>query len=153
MEIPINYKDIDINGRKFRLNKLNARTGSYMLFKLMKILTPVFKNIQQENLKDMKLEDLNITEIAESLFGLPEKDFKYIQDNCLQSVQEILGAGPQKVLDEYGVWGIENLEFDIVLVMNLTIQSLMFNVSGFFKEGLLDSLTKGLNISRPNSKM
>lgn len=36
-------KDIEINERKFRLNKMDARTGSYMLFNLMKILGPILK--------------------------------------------------------------------------------------------------------------
>jgi len=153
MDIPVTYKDIEVNERKFRLNKLDARTGSYMLFKLMKILTPIFKNIKQDSTDNIKLEDLNLDEIAESLFNLPEKEFSYIQDNCLQVVAELLPAGFQKVLNKSGTWGILNIEFDTTLVMNLTIQSLVFNVSGFFIGSPLTSLIKGLNISLPNSKM
>ena len=153
MDIPVTYKDIEVNERKFRLNKLDARTGSYMLFKLMKILTPIFKNIKQDSEDNIKLEDLNLDEIAESLFNLPEKEFSYIQDNCLQVVAELLPAGFQKVLNKSGTWGILNIEFDTTLVMNLTIQSLVFNVSGFFIGSPLTSLIKGLNISLPNSKM
>ena len=153
MDIPVTYKDIEVNERKFRLNKLDARTGSYMLFKLMKILTPIFKNIKQDSTDNIKLEDLNLDEIAESLFNLPEKEFSYIQDNCLQVVAELLPAGFQKVLNKSGTWGILNIEFDTTLVMNLTIQSLVFNVSGFFTGSPLTSLIKGLNISLPNSKM
>jgi len=153
MDIPVTYKDIEVNERKFRLNKLDARTGSYMLFKLMKILTPIFKNIKQDSEDNIKLEDLNLDEIAESLFNLPEKEFSYIQDNCLHVIDELLPAGFQKVLNKSGTWGILNIEFDTTLVMNLTIQSLVFNVSGFFIGSPLTSLIKGLNISLPNSKM
>lgn len=150
MDIPVTYKDIEVNERNFRLNKLDARTGSFMLFKLMKILTPIFKNIKEDSLKDMKLEDLNISQIAESLFDLPEKEFSYIQDNCLQVVEELLPAGPQKVLSKHGEWKVLNIEFDTPLVMNLTIQSLVFNVSSFFPENLLSSITKGLTTFQPN---
>jgi len=150
MDIPITHKDIEVNNRNFRLNKMDARTGSFMLFKLMKILTPIFKNIKKDS-KEMKLEDLNLSELASSLFDLPENEFKYIQDNCLQVIDEILPAGAQKVLDKYGIFGVNNIEFDTALVMNLTIQSLVFNVSSFFPENLLSSITKGLNTFQPNS--
>ena len=50
MGVPVLYKDIEINERKFRLNKMNARDGSYMLFKMMKIITPIFKSLKTENL-------------------------------------------------------------------------------------------------------
>jgi len=150
MDIPITHKDIEVNNRNFRLNKMDARTGSFMLFKLMKILTPIFKNIKKDS-KEMKLEDLNLSELASSLFDLPENEFNYIQDNCLQVIDEILPAGAQKVLDKYGIFGVNNIEFDTALVMNLTIQSLVFNVSSFFPENLLSSITKGLNTFQPNS--
>lgn len=152
MYIPENYKDIEVNGRKFRLNKMDAKTGSFMLFKLMKILTPMVKNIK-EDAKDVNLNDLNLTEIAESLFDLEEKEFRYIQDNALKVVQELLGAGPAKVLNELGEFEVNNIKFDTGLVMNLTVQSLYFNIKGFFKGSPLESMLKGLNISQLNLKM
>jgi hypothetical protein len=150
MEIPVIYKDIEVNGRTFRLNKMDARTGSFMIFKLTKILVPLFKDVKQEKLDDLKLDDLNLTELANSLCDLPEKEFRYIQDNCLQVVKELLPAGAQKVLDKYGKWGVLNIEFDTGLVMNLTVRSLAFNVQGFFSGSPLSSILKGLNISLPN---
>lgn len=153
MDIPVTHKDIDIKGRAFRLKKMNARTGSFMIFKLMKIITPIFKNIKEDSLKDMNLGDINLTEIANSLFDLPENEFRYIQDNCLQVVNELLPAGEQSVLNKDGTWGVLNIEFDTSLVMNLTIQSLIFNVTGFFSESPLSSILKGLNLSQLNSQM
>jgi hypothetical protein len=114
------YKDIDINGRKFRLNKMDAKTGSYMLFKLIKILTPMFKDIKVEALEDMNIDDINLTELASSLFDLKKEEFEYIQDNCLQVIEELLPAGPQGIFNKYGEWGVGDLKFDTGLVMNLT---------------------------------
>ena len=50
------------------------RAASYLLFKLMKILTPVFKNIDIKNgsIENINLGDLNLEAIADSLFSLPE---------------------------------------------------------------------------------
>lgn len=153
MDIPVTFKDIEVNGRTFRLNNINARTGTFMLFKLMKIIAPMFKNIKTDSLKDIDISDLNLSELASSLFDLPENEFRYIQDNCLQVVGELLPAGEQKVLNKDGSWGVLNIEFDTGLVMNLTIQSLIFNVTGFFNGSPLSSILKGLNISQPNFKM
>lgn len=155
MEQPVLFKDIEINGRTFRLKKLDARTGSYMLFKLVKILTPIFKGIKFEDVKknikeDVKEDDINITELMSSIFDLPENEFRYIQDNCLRVVEELLPAGPANVLDNYGNYGILNIEFDTMLLMNLTVQSLIFNVSGFFEGSPLTSMLKNLTISQQN---
>jgi hypothetical protein len=152
MDIPETYKDIEINDRKFRLNKMNARTGSYLIFKLMKILSPMFKNIKEDS-NDINISDLNLTELASKLFDLPEEDFRFIQDNALQVIQEILPGGQPPVLNKRGEFEALNVEFDTPLVMNLTIQSLVFNVKGFFKGGPLDSIMKGQSISQLNLKI
>ncbi|GAA0083128.1 phage tail assembly chaperone [Clostridium sporogenes] len=146
-------KDIEINERKFRLNKMDARTGSFMLFKLMKILTPIFKNIKVDNAEDISLDDINLTDLMSSIFDLQEDEFRYIQDNCLRVVEEILPAGPAKVLDKYGNFGIMNIELDTSLLTNLTIQSLVFNVKGFFDGSPLTSITEKLTTSLQNLKM
>jgi hypothetical protein len=143
------FKNIDIDGRKFILGKFDARTGSYILFKLVGILTPLFNSI-----KDLEnLDDLNLTELASSLFSLSEDDFRYVQDNCLMIVKELLPGGTPQILNEYGIWGANDIEFDTQLVMNLTIQSLVFNVSNFFGGNLLVSLRKGLTSFQQNSKI
>ena len=45
-------------------------------------------------------------------------------------------AGPARVLNDQLEWGVLNIGFDVNLVMNLTVQSLIFNVTGFFKRPL-----------------
>ena len=130
-----NYKDIEVNGRKFRLNKLNARTGTYMLLKITKILPPILENINLDKLDsdNLNFKDLNLTKVLSPIFDMEEKEFTYIQDNCLKAIEELLPAGPQQVLYNNGQWGVSDIEFNTVLVMNLTIQSLWFNLQGFFK--------------------
>jgi hypothetical protein len=124
-----------------------------MTFKLLGILTPLFKDIDLSSLEESGLSGLNVTQMSESLFKLSEDDFRFIQDNCLQVVEELLGAGPQKVLDKYGKWGVNDIECDAALVMNLTIQSLVFNVTGFFKGSLLSSITNKLTTFQQASKI
>lgn len=150
-----NYKDIEINDRKFRLNKLNARTGTFMLIKLTKTLAAVMSNIDIDKLDsdDLSIKDLNLTKVLEPIFDLSEEEFSYIQDNCLKTVEELLPAGPQPILDNNGQWGVLNIEFDMALVMNLTLQSLWFNLQGFFAGMPFSSIMNNLNSSLQDMKI
>lgn len=150
-----NYKDIEVNGRKFRLNKLNARTGTFMLIKLTKTLAAVMSNIDIDKLDsdDLSIKDLNLTKVLEPIFDLSEEEFSYIQDNCLKTVEELLPAGPQPIFDNNGQWGVLNIEFDMALVMNLTLQSLWFNLQGFFAGMPFSSIMNNLNSSLQDMKI
>lgn len=150
-----NYKDIEVNGRKFRLNKLNARTGTFMLIKLTKTLAAVMSNIDIDKLDsdDLSIKDLNLTKVLEPIFDLSEEEFSYIQDNCLKTVEELLPAGSQPILDNNGQWGVLNIEFDMALVMNLTLQSLWFNLQGFFAGMPFSSIMNNLNSSLQDMKI
>jgi len=67
-------------------------------------------------------------------------------------VNEIYPNNPQPsppVLNEFGTFGI--LDYDMPLILNLTIQSLIFNVSGFFGENLSALNLEGLATSLQNS--
>lgn len=150
-----NYKDIEIDDRKFRLNKLNARTGTFMLLKITKILPPILENLDFDKLdtENLNLKDLNLTKILSPIFDMDEKEFTYIQDNCLKTVEELLPAGPQPILNDNGQWGVINIEFDMALVMNLTLQSLWFNLQGFFKGMPFSSIMSKLSSYQPNMKI
>lgn len=145
-----NTKSIEVNGRTFILKKMDARTGSYMLFKLMKLLPPILENIDIDNLDNdnFDFKSLNLSETLKPIFDLPEEEFRYIQDNCLKSVDELLAAGAQPVMQKNSEWGINDIAYDIGLVMNLTIRSLIFNVQGFFLGMNFSSVMKNLNLSQ-----
>lgn len=145
-----NTKSIEVNGRTFILKKMDARTGSYMLFKLMKLLPPILENIDIDKLDNdnFDFKSLNLSEALKPIFDLPEEEFRYIQDNCLKSVDELLAAGAQPVMQKNSEWGINDIAYDIGLVMNLTIQSLIFNVQGFFLGMNFSSVMKNLNLSQ-----
>lgn len=145
---PETQKQIEIDGRKFILKKMDARTGSFLLYRLMKILAPVFKNVNLDQLKDDNIDNINLTELASSLLDLSEDEFRYIQDHALYFVDELYPAGPMPVFNKNGDWGSLDIEFNMTLVMNLTIQSLMYTMKDFFTGSPLVSLMKGLTISQ-----
>ncbi|MBG9773568.1 phage tail assembly chaperone [Brevibacillus laterosporus] len=153
MQPPVKYKDVEINGRKFRVRKFPARVGSFMIIKLTAILAPMFAGIKQ-NLKAksaddiINMDDIDITGVLEQLNNLSEKDFDYIQEKALSVCYETLPAGLTPVLHANGAFGVEDLEDDTVTVMALTVHALTFNLTSFFQGSGIKGLVKGL-VSSP----
>lgn len=141
MDMPVNQKKEVIKDKEFWIKKFDARTGSYIAFKLVKIITPILSKLD----KDSNLEDINLTELLNGLFELPKEEFEFIQDSCLQSCYYILPGNSVQVLNEYKEWGDPDLEYDTPLIMELTVKTLVFNIKGFFPEKLLDSIKDRLN--------
>lgn len=166
----INYKDVTIGQRHFRIKKFDPLTGSYILFKIVGILTPVFaelmkndnlkdkikankKEDQNKDKKDSKITSQDVVKIFGEITKLSKEDFQYIQKNCLMVVNEIFESGVlgPEAINDYGTIGVANA--DVSLIMNLTIQSLVFNVSGFFGEKLSGLNLEGLTSSLQSSLM
>lgn len=134
-------KEVEIKGRKFSIRKFDARTGSFMLIKVAGLLAPMFKSIAKDvKVEDFKMSDVDISGALSVLSTLSEKDFRYIQEKCLQVCYELLPAGPTKVLNDNGSFGVIGLEEDTMSVMSLTVHALIYNVSGFFSESPLGSM-------------
>jgi len=152
-----NYKDIEINGRTFRIKKFDARTGSFMLIKITGLLAPLFKNMDLAKLKeakdisDVNLEALNITGVMSELGNLSENDFSYVQDKCLRVCGALLPAGYTPLLNGNGSFAVAELEEDTMTVLALTAHVLIFNVKGFFQGSPLASLVGGLLTTSPQN--
>jgi hypothetical protein len=164
MENSLDYKEIEIKDRRWRIKKFDAFTGSFMLFKVIGIITPLLKGLDMAALvksqgqvdSDSKsglnlLKEINFTEMLSGLTTLPEKEFTDIQIKCLQVCYETTtqGAGEVKVLDRQNNFGVIGLENDTTTVLALTVHSLIFNVTSFFGENPLTGLMGGmLNTSK-----
>ncbi|GED34034.1 hypothetical protein P9G84_22355 [Brevibacillus centrosporus] len=152
MQPRMSYKDVEVNGRKFRVKKFPARVGSFMIIKLTAILAPMLASIKPspsaKSVEDVNLENLDITGIMGHLSSVSEKDFTYIQDQALRVCFELLPAGPARVINEDGSFGIEDIEDDTATIMALTVHALGFNLSSFFQGSGLHGLVAGLISSR-----
>lgn len=151
MNKAVSYKDVIINDRTFRIKKFDARTGSFMVTKITKLLAPIVKHLDFKKLKDVKeasdvdLGAFDFSGIMSSLGDLSEDDFTYIQDKCLKVCFEVLPAGLAPVLDpSTGYFGVSDLEDDTMTVLALTAHALIFNVSGFFQGSPLAGLVQGI---------
>lgn len=128
------HKDIELNGRKWRVEKFDAHTGSFIAYKLMTQALPLLPLIGGG-------AGLTFGDVTKVLHGLPKEDFISLQRDCLAVCKEITGVGaasvPLPVIMPNGEWGVPGLEHDAFTVMILTIHAVVFNMSGFFDASVL----------------
>lgn len=138
-------KYIALKGRKFRIDKFDALTGSYIAYKLMAQMLP--------GGLDKQISD----KMPKGRTVMSKEEFVDLQRDCLAVCKEIVTAGgnemPMPVVMANGSWGVAGLEDDTITVMTLTINALVFNVAGFFEGDALKELTQSLSgISLYNAK-
>ena len=136
------YKDVEVGGRKWRIGKFDAMEGSYMLFKIMGVITPLLSKKTSED----RADEVNYTEMFLGVTTLSKQDFKEIQIGCLKVCSEHLAAGFAPVLNENGTYGVIGIERDTSTVLALTVHALMFNVADFFAASPFGSLIGVENI-------
>jgi len=150
-----NYKDVEIQGRTFRIKKFPALVGSFMIVKVASIIAPLFRGVNlgkfKEGAKEDALEGFDIIGMIEKLSDLTEKDFRYVQEKSLGVCYEVLASGISPVLNENGSFGVIGLEEDTMTVLALTAHAVMFNMNSVFQGSPLASLVGGLlNSSQQN---
>ncbi len=117
-------KNIEVGGKTYQLTKMDARTGSYVAFKAAGVLAPAMGSSAA---------------IASALTGMPRKDFDELQSLLLKTVNRLVEAPngqqlPEPVLTAKGDFVDAELGYDVISVIKLTVEALMFNVGGFFGE-------------------
>ncbi|MDY6148957.1 MAG: hypothetical protein SPI35_08085 [Porphyromonas sp.] len=113
---------IEVAGKSYQLTKMDARTGSYVAFKVAGVLAP---------------SGGKSAEMAAALMGMPRKDFDELQSLLLRTVNRLVDNGngqqlPEPVLTADGSFVDADLAYDAASVIQLTVRALVFNVGGFF---------------------
>lgn len=152
-------KEIEISDQKFRIGKLLPDVGSFIL---MQMIGAGFKRqMEAENhpapaaepASDVPRETLPsddaVRGLAFSAFldGLDFKQFQFIQQQCLRVCARLEGSPhdpaaelPMPILMKDGRWAITEIRDDVTLVVRLTIETLVFNLSDFFEQGGLNQV-------------
>ena len=122
-------KIVEVDGAKYRLSKLDARSASYLAFKLAAVIAPVLG----KGKKDTSME-----EVASAIPNIPRPEFDEMQTMLLKTVYSLKDANgidmPVPVLKADGSFVDEGMAYEPVVVMKLTIQALVFNIGSFFPE-------------------
>ena len=110
---------VDGKPKDFRLTKLDAFSGVSLL-RLMARLPE----------KDASVEAL--------LSGLSDGEIRSLMTTCLQHCEVLLPAGWMPVMTR-GEWSYPELEHDTAVCLRLTIEEVLWTLSGFFAGGGLTS--------------
>lgn len=113
---------VEVAGKNYQLTKMDARTGSYVAFKVAGVLAPTMGSTDA---------------MAAALMGMPRKDFDELQSLLLRTVNRLIEGPngqqmPEPVLTAKGDFVDDALAYDAATVIALTIRALMFNVGDFF---------------------
>ncbi|MDU4960198.1 MAG: hypothetical protein E6X17_06005 [Sporomusaceae bacterium] len=126
-------KIITLGERKFKIEKFDALTGSYIAFILAEKFLPAA--VERE---------AGLTAMPRGRTSLSRQEFTELQKDCLSVVSEMLPAGARPVIAENGGWGVNDIAKDTRLVLLLTIHALAFNIAGFFGGAGLQELKAAL---------
>jgi tail assembly chaperone len=165
-------KLVTLNNQSFQIGKVPSEAGSFILLRM------IGANIQAGALARDKQppapaqptegepdkepatseEMVRATVFAAFLSGLPFDEFKFVQQSCMKVVAwlsnpKAVGA-PMPVMNDYGVWAFDDIGDDIGLVMQLTMEVLVWNLEGFFAAGglaiLMGAATKPATSQQPS---
>ncbi len=149
-------KIVEVLGRKFKIQKFDAFTGSYILFQVMEKVLPMGMDSKVEAIPGNAQDGgQSLGQVMPSNRQLMTKaEFMALQKDCLSVVSEVLPAGSRPVFNANGTWGLNDIANNTPLVILLTIHALTFNIGDFFAAGGLKELQSSLaGLSLANIKM
>lgn len=163
------FKEIEIENdggtELYRVRKMDAFAGAALLKVIMAKFLPVVQMAEgyyQENMKNIdgnpteeQTEQMNreaiklIMKLAPPLLeDLSEDELRMLMVRALQYTDKKLRSGWVQVVDKSKNFAVDDVEFDLPLCLNLCVQCIMFNCSGFFGGNGLN-FRKGLQSSLP----
>lgn len=137
-------QEITLFQRKWRIQKMEAQTGSWIALCLLPNLAPLMSLVKRDEQGNVSLpsNDQLIEAFGMALqFVQDRNQFIRIQTAALRAISEkknVNGVdGFYPVILNSGAWGVEDIETNAVLVSMLTIRSLAFSLKSFFEEDAL----------------
>ena len=126
-------RDFSFQGKNYRVKKMDARQACFVAFQLKAFIPSVMAFLAAESAeKDDKTMAAGNTLASVMSCNMPRKDFFQLQNDCLSSVYHVEAAGEIAVLTSTGDFINSDLGTDAQAVLVLFLQSLAFNVKGFF---------------------
>ena len=113
---------VDGQSRDFRLKKLDAFSGAFLLRMLLKHVPEG----DASRISTQSLVNLIFTELS-------EEELRALMTTCLNHTEVLLEAGYQPVMMK-NEWGYPELEYGTGTCLRLTIESALWTFSGFFAE-------------------
>lgn len=120
-------RDVEIQGRTFRIRPFAARDGSQVVLKLVGIIGAV---------QPSGNEAADGVALMGAIGSLPPAEFEWMQSKCLGCVDEHMGdRGYTPILHPDGQWAVVGLEDATPLVVALTLEVATGALADFFSAG------------------
>lgn len=124
---------VTVGGRRWKISKFDAMTGSYIALKMVSKLSNIAVGVVSGSVKDPAVIAISI---ANEIGTLSKQEFLEVQVECLHVTKELQEVGGKEIENPLrlpdGRWGVAGLEEDALLIMTLASHVLLFNLSDFF---------------------
>lgn len=153
-------KIVTIDSSRYEIRKLPPDVGSYILMQIIgagisasstggsPVETPTQAQTEKLSGEDM----VRAMTFAAFLRGLDYDKYCFVQSKCIAACSRMEDRGgtelPMPIVNDSGQWAIPEIKDNLSLVVQLTVETLVFNLSDFFAEGGLASLAG----SRPSTR-
>ena len=124
------FTNIEIDGVTYSIKKFTAKAGLKMARLVLSKMAPILPLLDQE----ASTEDKLFSALSEILDSMSDADIDDLVNKCLRVCYVTLPAGPQPIIDETGHYGVEDVEYDMVLTLRLCFEAIKWGASDFFGE-------------------
>jgi hypothetical protein len=134
-------KIVEVSGQRYLLRKMRPNVGSYILTRVL--AAGINAGAAQEG--GAPSNSFLAAVFTAFLRGLDFETFSFIQNNCLAVIGKLQDPGdgsevPMPIVADSGVFADVALANNLMTVMELTVQSLLFNLADFFDGGGLKAV-------------
>lgn len=119
---------VHIGDHDYLIRKFTAKDGLKIARLVIAKAAPLIPYID----KDMNTDDDVYKAVGIALDAIEDKDLDALIDKCLRVCSRILPAGPAQIIDETGHYGVEDVEYDLGLTIQLCIEAIKWGAADFF---------------------
>lgn len=124
------FTNIEIDGVNYSIKKFTAKVGLKMARFVLAKMTPILPLLSS----DANTEDRLFSALSEILDSMSDADIDDLVDKCLRVCYVNLPAGLQAIIDETGHYGVDDIEYDMMLTLRLCFEAIKWGASDFFGE-------------------
>lgn len=140
-------KTFAAGGHTFQLGRFAPEDGSFILFKVLTAASAAAQEPahaehkprhQQEPEKKPTGEDIARVYAGAALASFDREMFRLVQRSALGTVALLIGESPVPIRTHDGRF-VQEVDDDPALLMKLTTEALVFNITGFFDQSLSEA--------------
>lgn len=124
------YKAVEIDGERYSIKKFTAIAGLQIAKMILSKLTPMLPYLDGSD----EVPPEAMAEMMHNIGQMSDEDVENLVKKCLKCCYKVMPAGLQAVIDTTGHYGVEGVEYDLVLTCRLCIEAIKWGTSDFFGE-------------------